>query len=163
MSPMLPNQFSDDNAASDYPADESNEGDNSDVNDNGEGHQDLLVIHRKLGHGAFELKGCPICTIFDLKHHVKITVVAICILFVQSTRSFIMGKKLTPFSPLNKFEMLTFFLFRIIDHHNEKHIRGQYAHAPHNDPNLNLFSNGSKYLDFQYVSFTTKAQIMLLM
>jgi hypothetical protein len=43
MSAMLPNQFSDDDAASDYP-DESNEGDNSNVDNNGEGHQDLLVI-----------------------------------------------------------------------------------------------------------------------
>jgi hypothetical protein len=43
MSAMLPNQFSDDDAASDYP-DESNEGDDSNVDNNGEGHQDLLVI-----------------------------------------------------------------------------------------------------------------------
>ena len=43
MSAMLPNRFSDDDAASDNP-DESNEGDDSDVDDNGEGHRDLLVI-----------------------------------------------------------------------------------------------------------------------
>ena len=43
MSAMLPNQFSDDDTSSNYP-DESNEGDNSDVDDNGEGHRDLLVI-----------------------------------------------------------------------------------------------------------------------
>jgi hypothetical protein len=43
MSAMLPNQLSDDDAASDYP-DESNEGDDTNVDNNREGYQDLLVI-----------------------------------------------------------------------------------------------------------------------
>ena len=43
MSAMLPNQFSDDDTSSNYP-DESNNGDDSNVDNNGEGHPDLLVI-----------------------------------------------------------------------------------------------------------------------